>query len=929
MGALKIEFIKFAVAVFSAISVMGTATGISPKVLPDVARSHDLLSSSSWPLCHGDAHATDTSSFLGPDPAGTLEAQLVVEYPSLWSRVNTFLPVSLVFDHRFIWGTSVTSTLVFEVDAESSQLKLVDSFDNGRYDWSYHGAYSFVSSQGSYFSSTQRGFNVFAVSKSTASPRIMKRGEFFLGPSSAAEGGLTEVVVGVLPLYPAAAAAKDDDTCKHAPTENDMLVSASSGTSEDHERVDINDIGGGESSVHTCAKPGSISGYVAVATSTGRLLVVAHLPGPFGDDFNLVASLTLPRSSSAPHAFVSNSFSVDASGGIYVVSAEAMHRAQWTPPKARTSCGGRDDSADDEGNDGEWRGGLKHSWTTPYSSATPPRSSSTGGSSGSSDDGDTADTAREAAQPPLWPGRLGRGSGSTPSLMMGRGLGQPAAAASSSSAGTSPQPPTTLPSFVVVTDGASPMRFLVFRTRDGACVGNATVQFGQQGGDDKKKKGGGGGEASPKQEPLDSQSEQSVVVSGNKAVVVQNWLPPHRVPFVCAALLASSSSSSSSPFFFLKGLLPGKLVTACAFLLGAAPLSGVEQLEVDLDSGEVVGTAWVNKEVQCASSIPAASIPLPLAAATAATPPSLSSPPSAVFYCLGMRPRVPSSSSSSGGLAKRLLGHLGLLPKHEFVVEALHWSNGTRVHPAFPVGSGALFNPAYAAVQIGAKRDLVMGTMGGVLRVTSSAAAAAPITGASAAAAAAASTPRSSSASASLLTVVCPSSAPFVSCAPARAVNALGAHLGMGSSLALAGIALAAFCASALLLASCVVRRCLFTRSSSAQRGENRGLDATNGGSSSSDESNETVESDVGLDDDLPPRGTATTSVLLAGNTKVPKSSTRAPVGSPSVSSLKNTLRGEQEARAAARVASGVKRAPASDQKRGKRPKLSLAFESN
>ena len=143
------------------------------------------------------------------------------------------------------------------------------------------------------------------------------------------------------------------------------------------------------------------------------------------------------------------------------MSAEAVHRAQWSwfgaPPKSK-------------GTAVYWgRGKLVHVWSSPYS------------------DG----------RDPLLPGRLGHGSGSTPSILrMQRAL--PATPTSSpgvaplnnasfsSYDGDDPQSFMAVDSnagasrFVIITTGTTPMRILSIRVDSGQCVGNLTVTFGQE-----------------------------------------------------------------------------------------------------------------------------------------------------------------------------------------------------------------------------------------------------------------------------------------------------------------------------------------------------------------------------------------------------------------------------------------------------------------
>ena len=221
---------------------------------------------------------------------------------------------------------------------------------------------------------------------------------------------------------------------------------------------------------------------------------------------------------------------------------------------------------------------------------------------------------------PLYPGRLGRGSGSTPSLLRGEGTshkdprnnphGNDAHAANASAS------ENERAAWVVITDGATPMRLLVMRASNGEVTGNATVTFApappkqhsptQSQKEDSNNRRQDDEAPNPQNNPgWQSTSEQSVVVRPDgKAVVVQNWLPADRVPLWCRWF---------SPW------LPDKAQPACPFLLGAMPLPGVQQLAINLASGRVESSPWQRTDVQCASSIPAAD--------------------SDAFYCLGMRPR--------------------------------------------------------------------------------------------------------------------------------------------------------------------------------------------------------------------------------------------------------------------------------------------------
>jgi hypothetical protein len=128
---------------------------------------------------------------------------------------------------------------------------------------------------------------------------------------------------------------------------------------------------------------------------------------------------------------ISNSFAIDANGGIYIVSSQFMQRVNWDPASET----------------------LKLAWNTPY---------------------DTGDPIPQ-------PGRLGAGSGSTPSLMGNATDGW----------------------YVVITDGAKLMNIDVFDAETGVLLASAPVNFGD-----------------PSIQKVTS--EQSVLVSDWRAVVVNN-----------------------------------------------------------------------------------------------------------------------------------------------------------------------------------------------------------------------------------------------------------------------------------------------------------------------------------------------------------------------------------------------------------------------
>ena len=98
-----------------------------------------------------------------------------------------------------------------------------------------------------------------------------------------------------------------------------------------------------------------------------------------------------------------------------------------------------------------------------------------------------------AVEPSIYWGRFGPGSGSSPTLMGKTEDG--------------------LPKYVVITDGSKQMNILFFDAVTGEMLGREPVTFGDA--------------------HQSTQSEQSVVVSGSKATVVNNWFGDFHVPKLC------------------------------------------------------------------------------------------------------------------------------------------------------------------------------------------------------------------------------------------------------------------------------------------------------------------------------------------------------------------------------------------------------------
>lgn len=243
-------------------------------------------------------------------------------------------------------------------------------------------------------------------------------------------------------------------------------------------------------------------GNIAFATRDGKAGVISH-------DFVRVQGVTLGNGDEE----VSNSIAADEQGGIYVVSSKAMYRVQWT---------GSQVSLDP----------ATGAWRAEYNAGT-------GGTGG---------------------GRLGAGSGSTPTLM-----------------GTGGQ------KFVVITDGAKVANLVLF-WRDGIPADWQPIAAGKDRRIAAEKPVNFGNVARD-----ETKSEQSVLVNGYGAVVVSN-------DYRNTGLL---SGSTGVPI--IDTMLNGLIV-----FNSGSPLHqpwGVQKFEWDTRSRTLRST-WVRNDVSCPNAIP-------------------------------------------------------------------------------------------------------------------------------------------------------------------------------------------------------------------------------------------------------------------------------------------------------------------------------------
>jgi hypothetical protein len=308
-------------------------------------------------------------------------------------------------------------------------------------------------------------------------------------------------------------------------------------------------------------------------------LVFATNKGLIGAISREFEKFSFVRLNSSKDEDVSNSIAVDEDGGVYVVSTEKMYRIQWTGNKLSQSE-----------SDGAWSSNYE-----------------TGGDI-------------------LIPGRLGKGSGSTPSLM-----------------GTGDED-----KFVVVTDGQTLVHLVLFWRdeipadwkpiapgKSRRIAAEIPVTFGDV-------------------NATQSMSEQSVLVSGYGAVVVNN-----------------DFNTKIAPKRDLLANLWSYLTVFRSNRKRVAPF-GMEKFQWNPETRELK-TSWANPNISCPNAIPTMSVATGL------------------VYCVGQRKSI-------------------------WNIEAVDWNSGqSAFHKA--TKRKYSFNSFYAATQIGYNASILYGTFNGVVKL--------------------------------------------------------------------------------------------------------------------------------------------------------------------------------------------------------------------
>lgn len=216
--------------------------------------------------------------------------------------------------------------------------------------------------------------------------------------------------------------------------------------------------------------------------------------------------------------------------------------------------------------------------------------------------------------------------------------------------------------YVMIADGKRNQEVLAIDSETGDIVSSAPVSFDTANSE--------------------SYTEQSILVSGNRFLVTQNALTPPatRLNTILDIFNAQKRISNRGLPQFVEDnihLLP--------VVLGDSP-RGYQQFELrTLQQPPKIVTTWTRNDVGCPNAIPTMSVT------------------TGAMYCVGKQTRA-----------------LGNYPMQGFnggwTVEALNWNDGSSIFRV-DTGRGLLFNSLYAATQIGPDREILYGSIGGLVRV--------------------------------------------------------------------------------------------------------------------------------------------------------------------------------------------------------------------
>eukprot|EP00921_Rhytidocystis_pertsovi_P012552 GHVQ01020432.1.p1 GENE.GHVQ01020432.1~~GHVQ01020432.1.p1 ORF type:complete len:740 (-),score=126.27 GHVQ01020432.1:1103-3322(-) len=408
----------------------------------------------------------------------------------------------------------------------------------------------------------------------------------------------------------------------------------------------------------------SYDGFIVFLTNLGGVGVLTRQLNSLRD-MKYVHDLSIP----SHNIQVTNSMSIDEHGGIYVVSSRCLHRLWWDssrhrlyalPPRiAKISVASHSPASKPSYN----TGGRYNNHQLRVT-----RTSEGGGVDGGRrrmvgvrGEGDTFGygcnvSERRERMCAVW---------STAYDVEGEPIvGRPTKEGS----GTTPsllKDTENNKLYVMIADGMIRQKVLAIDSETGLTVASALVSF-----DDNSKRG----EA--------SYTEQSILVSGNRFLVTQNALTHSGVRL--NALLDLINAEQRVAEMGLPEAVENN-VHLLPVVLGDSP-RGYQQFELrtSVSPPEIVET-WHRSDVGCPSAIPTMS------------------EHTQVMYCVGKSMRAS-----------------GNYPMHGFTggwtVDALDWNTGETVFKT-DTGHNVLYNSLYAATQIGPDKEIIYGSIGGLVRL--------------------------------------------------------------------------------------------------------------------------------------------------------------------------------------------------------------------
>eukprot|EP00922_Rhytidocystis_sp_ex-Travisia-forbesii_P020159 GHVS01029724.1.p1 GENE.GHVS01029724.1~~GHVS01029724.1.p1 ORF type:complete len:746 (+),score=203.71 GHVS01029724.1:355-2592(+) len=220
--------------------------------------------------------------------------------------------------------------------------------------------------------------------------------------------------------------------------------------------------------------------------------------------------------------------------------------------------------------------------------------------------------------------------------------------------------------YVIIADGQRNQEVLAIDSVTGKIAATAPVEFNSE-------------------RSSESYTEQSILVSQSRLLVAQNALtaPGQRINDFLEMINAKDIVAGMDVPEFVQ-----QNVYLLPVFLGDSP-RGFQQFELVSTNATSVElqVTWTRSDVGCPNSIPTMS----------------ESTGTGVMYCVG-RSRSPLADVLNQGMTAG------------WTIEAFDWMTGNSIFSA-PTGSNLLYNSLYAATQIGADKEIIYGSIGGLVRL--------------------------------------------------------------------------------------------------------------------------------------------------------------------------------------------------------------------